>query len=430
VRTRRQWWLVASVVVAACGPMTSDDDGGLDAGGGGGGFVDAGADGGVDAGAPDAGAPVDGGVDAGAVDAGVVDAGVVDAGAVDAGLDAGMDAGVDAGIDAGVDAGPVVTWTFPPCLGPSLPLQRSGQLEYVTATLGAGVSAQAKAFLVDFGSTSSWVDLAAFSPPAQLSCTGPTCTYANFDFFGPWGQVSLNTADFSAFMGPPRQAGIIGTDFLSVRSMAVDYVGQRLLSSPLSQFCNVAQLEDAGFVAMPSSGFYSSNFSNLAPLNTIVLDAGTADRVPNVPTLRVRLDGVTALAQLDTGFDDAVVRHSININSAFLNDVLLHAPAALVRAQNLDLTLTTCVNMPEPVTAWRLAAGHPLEFLTVDGGGARRARRGALREEHARGGARVRRHRHVGRQRRAGRTVVLLRRWRGGVRPRPLAGVDAEALSA
>ncbi|MFT3711941.1 MAG: hypothetical protein QM817_30235 [Archangium sp.] len=331
-------WLVLALTLVACGPAAEMDAGTT--------IPDASTM--IDAGTPDAGTPDAGTPDAGTPDAGTPDAGIPDAGTPDAGL--------------------VVTWKFPSCMGPALPLQRSGQLLYVDATLGTGTTAQAAAFLIDFGSTNSWVDLGAFSQPAQLSCTATTCTYADFDFFGSWGQVTLLTSDFSQFMGPPRQAGIIGTDFLSVRPTTIDFVTRRIISSPASSFCTPAQLEDAGFVGMPSTGFYVNNLNNLLPLSTIVQDAGPGTTVPNVPTLLLRLDGVVAYAQLDTGFDDAVVPNSININVPFLNEILMRAPTALVRSPAMDLRLTTCVGVDEPVTAWRLASGHSLEFVGLDGG--------------------------------------------------------------
>ena len=87
----------------------------------------------------------------------------------------------------------------------------------------------------------------------------------------------------------------------------------------------------------------------------------------NRRALSLRQRGVEAFAQLDTGFDDAVVHNSININTVYLNAILAQAPGTLVRANGLDLTLSTCVGMPEPVTAWRIAPGHQLEFVASDG---------------------------------------------------------------
>ena len=315
----------------------------------------------IDAGSFDSGASTDAGTtDAGMIDAGMIDAGMIDAGMIDAGM---MDAGLP---DAGApDAGR--SFRLPTCLGPSLALQRAGQLPYVDATLGTGASAQTRAFLIDFGSTSSWVDLNAFTGAPQQFCSSGTCTYADFDYFGSWGQVTFNTADFSAFPGPPRQAGIVGTDFLSVNPTTLDYRGQRVFTASPGTFCNPAQLGDAGFVELSTTGFYSTQFSNLRALSSVI-DGGAAGlTVPNVPTIRVRVDGVEAFAQLDTGFDDAVVHNSININTVYLNAILSQAPGTLVRANGLDLTLSTCVGIPEPVTAWRIAAGHQLEFVASDG---------------------------------------------------------------
>lgn len=349
--------LVILVALSSCDPVGEATDGGSDAGV----TLDAGV-------LPDSGF-VDSGLDAGLIDGGV------DAGSIDAGVDAGLDGGrgSDGGAsDAGLDAGlRPITWRFPSCLGPSLPLQRAGQLPYVDATIGTGAAAQRVAFLVDFGSTQSWIDLSALMRPAHTSCTATTCSYPDFDFFGSWGQVTMLTGDFSRFVGPPRQAGIIGTDFLSVKPTTMDYRGLRIFSSS-GAFCQPAELEDAGFVAMPSTGFYSSNLGALLPLSNVIADAGAGLSVPNVPTLTMRLDGVTALAQLDTGFDDKVVSGSINVNLAFLNDVLMRAPTALQRSPGMDLRLTTCVGVDEPVTAWRVAPGHVLEFVTTDGGSGHR----------------------------------------------------------
>lgn len=309
---------------------------------------------------PDAGATDSGTTDSGATDAGTADAGTTDAGTTDAGT---TDGGTP---DAGVpDAGP--SFRLPTCLGPSLPMRGAGQLPYVDATLGTGATAETRAFLIDFGSTSSWVDLGAFTGAPQLFCSGGSCTFAGFDYFGAWGQVTLNTSDFSGFPGPPRQAGIIGTDFLSVNPTTLDYRGRRVFSTSPGTFCAPGQLADAGFAELSTAGFYSTSFSSLRPLSSVV-DGGAAGlTVPNVPTLRLRVAGIEALAQLDTGFDDAVVRNSININDAYLNALLSQAPGALVRAPGLDLTLSTCAGVPEPVTAWRVAAGRQLEFVAADG---------------------------------------------------------------
>jgi hypothetical protein len=93
--------------------------------------------------------------------------------------------------------------------------------------------------------------------------------------------------------------------------------------------------------------------------------------VPNVPTVTVRVAGVTALAQLDTGFDDTLVPHSLNINVAYFDALTLAAPQALVRDAAHDLSLSTCVGVSENVQAYRLATGFALELLSTTGTAAR-----------------------------------------------------------
>jgi hypothetical protein len=345
--------LLASLFLLACGAPSDVDGGLLDAG-----LLDAGD---VDAGLLDAGAPDAGGLDAGQGDAGLADAGTVDAGhdagAVDAGpLDAGHDAGVDAGV---VDAGPL-----PSCLGTAEVLTLAGRSPYVTAT----VVSSPGAFLVDFASTASMADVNGFAtPPTPTSCSGGWCTFSNFDFFGSWGSVTLGQADFSGLGSTPKQAGIIGTDFLSLNPFTLDVVGHQLIRGAASSFCTATQLSTAGFTALDTTGFYSDNLADLVPMSS-VSDGGTGS-VPNVPTVKLRVAGVVARAQVDTGFDDSVVPHSININDAFYTAITSAAPGSLVRAPTLDLTLSTCVGGTEKVLAYRLASGQAAELVGLQGQG-------------------------------------------------------------
>lgn len=84
-----------------------------------------------------------------------------------------------------------------------------------------------------------------------------------------------------------------------------------------------------------------------------------------------------------------MVRNSININDAYLNALLSQAPGALVRAPGLDLTLSTCVGVPEPVTAWRVATGHQLEFVATDGTAVRASANAVLFAKNTPAAARV-----------------------------------------
>lgn len=269
-------------------------------------------------------------------------------------------------------APPDATVGLPACLGDMRPLLVSSTLPYAPVALGS-VGGH---FLVDFGTTRSTIDLGAFTkPPPATGCDatllGQACTFSGFDFFGSWGAVTLVTADHSGVSGSVRQAGILGTDFLSVHAFTIDLAGTRVLRARKATFCTDAELTAAGFVALPSAGFFAADPTTLAPLSKVVDGAASGLHVPNVPTVPLRVGGVTALAQLDTGFDDALVKHSINVNEAFHAAVVAKSPAALKRAPERDLWLSTCVSgVSESVEAYTLESGAA-ELLDEAGGVAR-----------------------------------------------------------
>jgi hypothetical protein len=270
--------------------------------------------------------------------------------------------------------------TLPACLGASAPIVLSGTSAYTSvqigATFDAGLTA-AEPFLIDFGSTSSDIDLSAFNPaPATENCNdaklGQACTFSNLSFFGSWGSVVLYTASYSSIQGSVRQAGLLATDFLSAQPIALDYKGLRVFAGASSGFCTDSELGAAGFAPMTTSGFYSDDLATLNALSTVVSGAAAGTSVPNVPTVKIQVGGVAALAQLDTGFDDSVVNHSVNINQAFLAAIQAKSPGAITRDSSLDLSLSTCiVGTSENVEAYHLAAGSTLEFVSDGGGTAR-----------------------------------------------------------
>jgi len=288
----------------------------------------------------------------------------------------------------------------PTCLGPSIPLTLAGQVPYVTVTVGRGDHAREGAFLVDFGSTLSVIDPAAFVPtaPVASTCTSPEasagrpqCTYDAFDFFGSWGAVTLYRDDFSSLHMGVVQAGILGTDFLSVHPFTLDYENERLHASH-GLFCSDAQLERAGLVALSSAGFYATDMSSLRPLSEVMtpLDGAAPGSVPNIPTVPLRVGGVIAHAQLDTGFDDVLVAHAINVNEALVTAILANDPAAIERDESADLSLTTCIaGLRENVEAYRVAPHHPAELLDERGGVARSEPNAVLFVKKTPPGARV-----------------------------------------
>lgn len=272
-------------------------------------------------------------------------------------------------IDA-LPAPDVVPAVLPSCLGESRPLVISSVLPYADVAIGAASGA----FLVDFATTRSTIDLAAFAaPPAALGCdptfVGQACAFDGFDFFGSWSTVSLLTADHSGVNASVRQAGILGTDFLSVHAFTLDWTGGRILRARRADFCPDEALAEAGFVVLPCDGFYAADPAALRPLSDVVVGASLGARVPNVPTVPLRIAGVAAHAQLDTGFDDAIVPFSANVNEAFADAIAAADPDALVREPSKDLALSTCVpGVTEPVEAYVLAEGVAAGL--VDGAGA------------------------------------------------------------
>jgi hypothetical protein len=296
-------------------------------------------------------------------------------------------------LDAGPDATrpPVIV---PSCVGDVRPLVVSGRRVYIDVVLpsdadgGADGGKTMGSWVVDYGTTGTTIDFGAWTendasgpPPYPTSCAGDAsapgayCLFSSFDFFGDWGQVELRTDTHSTLVGAKRQAGILGTDFLSVRAFTLDYTGQKMYSATASTFCTETQLLGAGFAPLPSDGFFTSDLSKLRPLSDVLVDpdGGTAGfTVPNVPTVPIAIGGVDALAQLDTGYEDRLVPYSININEALYAKIVAKDPTILDRDTAKDLFATTCVPLySEPLRAYRLKAGATIDFIAEGGSVAR-----------------------------------------------------------
>ncbi len=262
------------------------------------------------------------------------------------------------------------------CVGSSQALTVSALMPYATVGIGANSEASG-AFVLDFSSTFSSIDLAAFiTPPTTSGCDatllGSTCTVADFHVFGAVYKASLVLENFSGLAGPLRQAGIIGTDFLSMHVVSLSYAENKIFAAPATTACTGDALHTAGLVALSTAGYYQHDLTLLNPYTIVDTTATPGGHVPNVPTVPVRVAGVAALAQLDTGFSDALVSHSVNINTAFLTALQTANPAALVRDATLDTKLTTCMsNVQEPAEAYHLASGQQFELMADDGSVAR-----------------------------------------------------------
>lgn len=292
---------------------------------------------------------------------------------------------------------------LPTCLGTSIAMKTSGEKSYVKVNMSspdggappvdagdAGDAAPVDAaaptgpsigdFLLDFGANGSTVDFKGFktSPaPTPSSCLGDpaipgaTCYFDHFDFFGPWGRVGLVTADYGFLFSSVRQSGIVGTDFLANYPFTLDYDGSRIFRGSKDAFCTDAQLLAAGFSPIPTGGFYTNDPRKLRPLSEVIStpDAAATQNivVPNVPTVPLSIGGVRALAQIDSGYDDRVTRHAMNVNQALLLQIQLKDPGLLTRDPEQDLFLTTCAGLNQKAEAYVLRKGTPVDFIGEGG---------------------------------------------------------------
>jgi hypothetical protein len=281
--------------------------------------------------------------------------------------------------DAGADAPAPPPVNLPSCVGTSIPMTVSGVRAFADVPIGTlpdgGYSSHGP-FVVDFGSTGSTIDLKGFDggAPQPVSCGGDAsapgafCTFQGFNFFGDWGTVYLVTGDYSVLFGSVRQAGILATDFLSKNPVSLDFTKKQIWRADPAKFCTDAQLLGSGFRPLPTSGFYATDTSKLRPLSEVLNnpDASAGYVVPNVPTVPITVAGTSALAQLDTGYEDRLSRRSLNINDALF--AILSQQGMLTRDSTKDLFVTTCVaGHSEKLQAYTIPPGQTLSFVGQGG---------------------------------------------------------------
>ena len=205
------------------------------------------------------------------------------------------------------------------CDGQSIPVVHdgSGAAPYVRLRAG-GVTG---AFLLDWGATSSSVDRRRY-PDRD----GPLSVQ---DFTLPsFSSGSFERRSYGLAVEPPGgQLGIVGTDFLSLLSAHLTYArgGTRIVLSPTP--CRADGLRSRGLVPIRQTGYFSSDLSRL--------ERGR----PNVPVIFVGLGSVNAAAQIDTGYEDSELKHSIDINAAMHR--ALEAAGVRLEARG-EVTIGTC----------------------------------------------------------------------------------------
>ncbi len=255
------------------------------------------------------------------------------------------------------------------CIGQSLSLAVTEDTPFVNLPFRfPSGSVQTGWFLVDFGSNLSHLDPDRSPKDADGKSIDPQALW----FFAPMPFPEFSWSDFSQFKLSVDQVGIVGTNVLAQDVYTLDAIHHQLYQSSPAQFCADSTLRAAGFVPLTTTGYFVGDPKTqpLFPLEHIKPSTPNPLQltVPNIPTLPIRIAGVPAVAQMDTGFSDRVYPFSVNINTALLNAINQSAPL-LVRADEIPVTkLTTCVpNAYTTMTAYRLVQGQTLDWIAQDG---------------------------------------------------------------
>lgn len=210
-------------------------------------------------------------------------------------------------------------------------------------------------FLLDFGTTSSTIDINGFAGGVPRPITNSGNQFSDFDFYGLWGTVTLHLQDHSHIQSI-QQAGILGTDFLSANVFTLDYADRVIYRAGSTNFCADSTLLGLGFKAISTAGYYANDFQKLNNICT-----------PNIPSIPVRIGPIQAIAQIDPGYDDQLYRHAVNINQAFLT-ALADAGITLLAYPAANSVLTTCVTgVYENIKAYRLPPGVTFSIISTDG---------------------------------------------------------------
>jgi hypothetical protein len=169
-------------------------------------------------------------------------------------------------------------------------------------------------FLLDYGATRSSLSAGVFSGPdgsiktAAVSLPGIE-------------RADFHLARYYLMLQPGKgQLGVIGDDLLS--RLTVQLTDDMAFLS--TESCRPETLLARGFAPIAQHGFFSSDASKIS--------AG----LPNVPVVFLRLGDVRVWAQIDTGYEDFVYSHSVDINQA-LFDRLVASGAKLDQVEDIDV---------------------------------------------------------------------------------------------
>ena len=190
---------------------------------------------------------------------------------------------------------------------------RNGLSPYVELTAD-GVSGY---FLLDFGATTSSLSARVFAtstePVKSVILSLPGFHHGVFEL----KRYDLPRENVDS------QLGVIGTDFLSLLSVQITESAVFLGEQP----CQPTTMRAHGFVPISQEHFFSSDPSAMEA------------RRPNVPIVFLRLGATRVWAQIDTGYDDGIYPHSVDINQALYERLIQDG----MRLRHIsEITVSTC----------------------------------------------------------------------------------------
>lgn len=249
--------------------------------------------------------------------------------------------------------------TQPDCLGERQPLTVAGQMPYALVSVGG----REGYMVLDFGASVSSITPSNFQGTvAPQPLDGGGNRFGDFVFFGSWGAAQwlvqpqpavqqLRTADGQASI---RQAGVLGTDFLAQHVYTLDYRAGHLWRAASGAFCADAALQGASYRPVTTQHYYGPQPASLSCPMAGAAPGGCV----NIPTIPIRIGGVPAVAQLDTGYDDGRQPYSVNINAA-LFDALKAAKVRLKARPDISIQLSTCQpGVSEALEAYSVAGAQ------------------------------------------------------------------------
>lgn len=193
-------------------------------------------------------------------------------------------------------------------------------------------------FLLDYGASASslergiWV-IPSIDPRVSTDAGGEQVKATGFSLPG-WATtpVTLRIFDRNLYLTDGRQQlGVIGVDLIERQNVELHYEAKKRYAviSAYNASCDTAQLKSKGFIRLGQTGHWAHG-------------GAAADGIHNGPVAYFGLadekGGVTKTfwAQIDTGYEDSLLAHSIDINKALL-DAVQSSGAPLVEGPSVQV---------------------------------------------------------------------------------------------